>query len=396
MTVLIVGAGLAGVRVATSLRARGHSGAITLLGQESHLPYDRPPLTKRMLQEGADPSAFLELADYRAMDIDLRLGCRAERLDLTTRAVHLDTGEVVFAESVVIATGAHPRLLPDSDRIDGVHTLRTLDDLRAIRSALSSRTRVTIVGAGLIGCEAAASLRVAGFDVTVVESLPGPCIRVVGTELAVILAEIHRARGVKLRFGVGVTEIALKPDRHRVAALNLTDGSSVESDLVILGLGVSPTVAWLEQSGLELSDGVLCDDHGAASSPGIYAVGDAARWMNKASGKSHRAEHWTRATEQADIVAARILNQATPDSLPVPYWWSEQYDLKLQGLGATGNGQDVIICSVGPKNRPLGLYSLQGKLSGAVGFGVTRQLMKMRTLLDASTPIEEAVAVARA
>ena len=373
-SVTVIGAGLAGLRTVERLRQRGYAGRIMLLGAERHLPYDRPPLSKQVLRGEADDPWLRPGGHYAGLDTDIRLDQRVRELDTTRRVLRCDDGELPY-DVLVIATGASPRRVPG---LNG-RVLRTLDDARELRGALRPGTRLAIVGAGLIGCEVAASARSMGADVDLIDVLPGPLIRVVGARVCDVVADLHREHGVRLHMGTPATRAAAGP-------LTLADGTELAADVVLEAIGAVPETGWLEGSLLRLDDGVCCDAAGRAvdaagrAADGVYAAGDVARWDGV------RNEHWTNAGEQADRVAAAILGQEPPPAAP-PYWWSDQYDLKLQGLGAPGPDDGVHLIKWGPKSRTVALYHRDGRLTGAVGFSAAAAVMKLRADITAGTAI---------
>jgi 3-phenylpropionate/trans-cinnamate dioxygenase ferredoxin reductase subunit len=274
---------------------------------------------------------------------------------------------------LVIATGASPRRIPG---ISG-RVLRTLDDATGLRGELGPGTRLAVIGAGLIGCEVAASARTLGVEVDLIDVLPGPLIRVVGAQVCDLVADLHRAHGVRLHLGTAVT-------RGGPGEMVLADGTALAADAVLEAIGAAPETGWLEGSQLRLADGVVCDAEGRAADA-IFAVGDVARWDGR------RSEHWTNAGWQADRVAAAITGQEPP--LPEPaYWWSDQYDIKLQGLGAPGPDDDVHLITWGPKARTVALYTSDGHLTGVVGFSAATAVMRLRADIAAGTGIGEVLA----
>ncbi|MDH4169657.1 MAG: NAD(P)/FAD-dependent oxidoreductase, partial [Acidimicrobiia bacterium] len=306
-SITIVGASLAGIRGAEALRRDGFDRPITLIGDERHEPYDRPPLSKQVLAGEKDPADIALLSPDRleALDLDLRLGVRATRLDLAARRLHLDNGDEHGFDGLMVATGARPRTLPGTETMAGVFTLRTVDDALSLRAALDARpARVAVVGAGFIGAEVAATARRRGLDVTMIDPLPTPMGRVLGDEIGGVCAAVHREQGVDLRLGVGVD--ALRGGAG-VQAVELSDGQVVEADVVVVGIGVIPNTAWLEGSGLTLDDGVVCDETCLAA-PGVTAAGDVARWPNRRFGELMRVEHWDNAVEQGAVAARRLLD----------------------------------------------------------------------------------------
>jgi 3-phenylpropionate/trans-cinnamate dioxygenase ferredoxin reductase component len=362
----VIGAGLAGLRTVERLRHRGYRGGIVLLGAEPHLPYDRPPLSKHVLRGERDAFWLRQADDYADLDVEVRLGEPVLGLDPEQRALRTRDASLPY-DVLVIATGASPRRVPG---IDG-RVLRTLDDARDLRAILGPGVRLAIVGAGLIGCEVAASARSLGASVDLVDVLRGPLVRVVGPRVCDLVADLHREHGVRLHMG---TRAARTEDGH----LDLAGGLIVPADVVLEAVGAVPETGWLEGSGLGLDDGVVCDATGRATAD-VYAVGDVARWDGR------RSEHWTNAGAQADRVAAVILGQE-PSAADLPYWWSDQYDLKLQGLGAPGPDDDVHLISWGPKARTVALYAHDGRLTGVVGFSAAA--MRLRADITAGAPVD--------
>jgi 3-phenylpropionate/trans-cinnamate dioxygenase ferredoxin reductase subunit len=371
--VVIVGAGLAGLRTAESLRDKGFMGQLVLVGEEEHLPYDRPPLSKQVLR-GDRPPIFLRAEqDYAELDVDLRLGTVAT--GLVGRELQTSTGPIPF-DHLVIATGASPRRLPGSPG----HVLRTLDDCQRLAPLLVAGARIAIIGAGLIGCEVAASARAKDVEVHLVDLLPKPLLRVLGDVVADRVADLHLEHGVHLHLGTGVSAATA----HRV---ELADGTVLEVDVLLEAMGVVPATDWLTGSGLTIADGVVCDQQGRAAD-GVWAIGDVARWADGVGG-SFRREHWTSATEQAAAVAAAILGSGEPISTP-PYWWSDQYDVKLQGLGEARSDDDVELVTAGPRHKQLALYSREGRLTGVVGFSAGALVFKLRAAVLAGVSLAEA------
>lgn len=392
-TIAIAGASLAGLRGAESLRAAGFDGRLVLVGDEAHLPYDRPPLSKEVLRGEWEPekTSLVRGDAFEKLELDLRLGRRAERLDTDARVLHLDDGERIGFDGLLIATGAAARRLPGAPELEGLHTLRTLDDALALRGELERRPRVAVVGGGFIGAEVAASCRKLGLEVTLVEALPVPLPPALGEDVGRALARIHEDHGVALRLGVGVDAVE---GEGRVSGLRLADGSRVEADLVIVGIGVTPNTDWLEGSGVKVSGGVVCDEACATSVPGIVAAGDVARWSNPLFGAAMRIEHWSNATEQSMAAAATLLATDAPAPYAsVPFFWSDQYDLKIQSAGyLVGADQSKVVNGSLEEGRFLKLYGRDGRWVGALAFNEPRRLIKCRRQLRTETSFEEAVA----
>ncbi|WP_330456621.1 FAD-dependent oxidoreductase [Streptomyces sp. NBC_00820] len=334
-TVTIVGASLAGLYAARELRAQGFDGRLVVVGEEPHRPYDRPPLSKDFLTGRADENrlALTDTEETAALDAEWLLGVRARGLDARGRTVLLDDGRTVSTDGVVIATGAAARRLP-GHQLAGVHTLRTLDDARALRADLiRGPRRVVVIGGGFIGAETASSCAALGHEVTVVEAASLPLVPPLGAEMAAVCAALHRRGGVDLITGVGVARLR---GTTAVTAVGLGDGRDLPADIVIVGIGATPNTAWLAGSSLTLRDGVLCDDGCVTALPQVVAVGDVARVGGA------RAEHWTSATEQPRVAVANLLAGRTRETVrPVPYFWSDQYGSRIQFAGRRRDGDTV-------------------------------------------------------
>jgi NADPH-dependent 2,4-dienoyl-CoA reductase/sulfur reductase-like enzyme len=336
--VVVVGAGVAGIRAAEALREEGYDGALTIVGAERQAPYHRPPLSKKLLT-GEVHRAGVDLAPQFDLDARVLRGASAIKLDLSSRSVHLRDGNQDLSaqfDGLVIASGAVPRKWPGGPVPEGVLMLRTVEDCLAIRKRLTSRPRVAVVGGGFIGAEVAASCRSMGLDVVLIEKATSPLLAALGKELAPRWAELHRDHGVDVRVGIGVD--AFVGNGH-VEAVRLDDNSQVPADIVIVGLGVTPATDWLAGSGLRVDDGVICDATGAAQrSTGdvpVVAAGDVARWWHPLYERHLRTEHWDDAGRQGAAAARTLL--VGPDRAEayddVPYFWSDQYDVKVQMLG---------------------------------------------------------------
>jgi len=394
--ITVIGASLAGLRGVETLRSDGFDGRITLVGDEPHQPYDRPPLSKQVLAGDWEPDRIHLAAPDRLADlrVDLRLGQRATGLDLEAHTVEVD-GVAEGFDGLLIATGARCRALPGTGQLAGVHTLRTLDDCLAIRAALESAPRrLVVVGAGFIGSEVASVAVERGVEVTMVEALPVPLVRVLGAEIGTTMADLHRSHGVDLRCGVGVVELV---GEDRVRAVTLDDGSVVEADMVVVGIGVVPNTDWLESSGLQLDDGVCCDVTCLAALD-VTAAGDVARWTHPRYGRSVRVEHWDNAVEQG-IHAARRLLQTDEEATayaPVPWFWSDQYDRKIQVAGLTHPDDEVRMVTGSPEEgRFTALYGSGGRFNAVFGMNRPRQVMQFKSLIDQEATWEEALAYAR-
>ncbi|MBI4499209.1 MAG: FAD-dependent oxidoreductase [Chloroflexi bacterium] len=389
-TYVIVGANLAGGRAAEALRARGFAGRIVLVGEEPDRPYERPPLSKGYLQ-GAYPEEKLFLRPQSYYDeyaIELRLGVRATGLEPAERSVALASGERLRYDKLLIATGTQARRLdvPGGD-LEGVYALRTLRDARRLAAALQQAQRVVVVGAGFIGLEVAASARVRGCAVTVLEAAAVPLAHAVGAELGQVCAAIHRDHGVDLRVSCAVQGFR---GSERVEQVVLADSTAIACDIVVVGVGVTPAVAWLAGSGIALENGVLVNEYTETSLPDVYAAGDVANWWHPRWGQRLRVEHYDNAQHQGLAAARTMLGEREPYA-PVPYFWSDQYDLTLQYVGyAPGSDRMVVRGSVAA--RSFTAFSLRGdRVRAAFSLGRPRELMAARQLIRAQKPVDAAV-----
>lgn len=403
-TVLVVGASLAGWRAVETLRSEGFDGKISLIGDERHLPYDRPPLSKQVLA-GTWPPEKAVLADKRRSSehrVHEVLGRRAVRLDAGARKIELEDGSVLEGDAVVIATGARPRPLPGTEALsqrDGLFTLRTLDDSLALRGAVTAvdAARVVVIGAGFIGAEVASTCAALGCRVTVLEALDVPLRNVLGTKIGSHFASLHESHGVDLRTGVGVRAIrqaeAGTGDR---LVVELEGGEAFPADVVVVGIGVIPETDWLADSGLTIDNGVVCDERLFAAD-GIVAAGDIARWQWRRDGGEEqiRIEHWQVAAE-AGVAAARNLLAGRVDALafsPVPYFWSDQYGIRLQVLGSPRGSDEIHIAEGSPEEgKFLALFGRDDRLRAVAAIGKPRQLMGFRPLLHEGSSWGDALA----
>jgi NADPH-dependent 2,4-dienoyl-CoA reductase/sulfur reductase-like enzyme len=375
--IVVVGASLAGLRAAEALRSEGHAGVITIVGAEARAPYDRPPLSKRVLTGRSKPDE-IDLPVDAGLDAVWRLGPAARSVDLDRRVVGLADGEEIAFDGLVLATGAHARALPHLGALDGIHLLRTLDDAVALRAALELGPRLVIIGAGFIGLEVAASSRALGLDVTVVEVAPVPLVAAIGATVGAVVAEIHREHGVDLRLGAGVDGVG---GADRVEGVRLRDGEIIAADVVVVGVGAAPTTAWLEGSGIDLADGVRTDERlrvlvGGRPRPDVVAAGDVARWDQR-GGDTARLEHWTNAVEQGAAAAATLLrgDEAAPFA-PVPYFWSDHYDRKIQMVGRAATGDEVsVVDGSFEARRFVAAYGRGGRLVAALGVNRPAKVM---------------------
>jgi NADPH-dependent 2,4-dienoyl-CoA reductase/sulfur reductase-like enzyme len=393
--IAVVGASLAGLRAAEFIRRAKFEGKLVLIGDEEHLPYDRPPLSKEVLRGEWDQERLaLRRRSYDDLDVDIMLGQRAVSLDTDARKVQLEGGEAVPFDGLVIATGGHVRELPNQPRMDGIYTLRTIDDSLAIRAALSNESRLAVIGAGFIGAEVAASARQLGLDVTMIEALETPLAQSLGPRVGSIVQEMHERRGVRVHCGRRVEGFG---GSDRVQSVLLDDGTKVDCDLVVVGIGVRPSVSWLEGSGIELEDGVRCDETLTASVPGVVAAGDVASWYNPLFEERMRVEHWTNAAEQARHAVSSLL-AAPGEAKPfesVPMFWSDQFDIKIQGVGRPKPTDELVLAGGTAESENLiALYGRAGRLVGAVAFNQPPKLIQLRMLIAKRGGVDEALQIA--
>jgi 3-phenylpropionate/trans-cinnamate dioxygenase ferredoxin reductase subunit len=408
-SVTVVGASLAGLRAVSALRAEGFVGRLVLIGEEPHLPYDRPPLSKQLLAGQWEPERIqlTKPGALEEMGVELLLGHRAVRLDAGACRVELDDGGVIESDAVVVATGASPRVLPGMPEHEAVTVLRTIENALALRrriEELGAGCRVVVIGAGFIGSEVASTCVGLGCHVTVIEALPTPLEPALGETMGAACAALHADAGVELRTGVGVqavvageTESAWRPASP--AEVQLADGTLVPADVVVVGIGVVPSVGWLADSGLVVSNGVVCD-RALFAADRVVAAGDLARWHWEHDGHSEevRIEHWQLAAEEGMHAAASLLagRRAAAPFVPVPYFWSDQYGVKIQMLGRPDPDDEVTVVEGAVEERKfVALYGRKGRLTAALAMSQPRQLMAYRSVLAEGASYDDALASAR-
>jgi len=343
-TYLIVGASLAGAKAAETLRAEGFGGQVTLIGAETELPYERPALSKEYLQGKADrESIYVHPREwYGDQGITLRLGVRVAGIEPAQHEVTLADGDRVAYSKLLLTNGSSPRPLPlPGAELDGVHYLRTVGDSDRIKTAIAGSARIAVIGAGWIGLECAAAARLAGDEVTLLEAAELPLLRVLGPEVAQVFAALHRDHGVDLRFGVQITEIT--GSGGHADGVRLADGTRIEADAVIVGVGVSPNIGLAEAAGLEVSNGVSVDAQLRSADADIFAAGDVASAFHPLFGKHIRVEHWANALNQPQTAAKAMLGQDVSYDR-VPYFYSDQYDLGMEYSGyVEPGGYDQVV-----------------------------------------------------
>jgi NADPH-dependent 2,4-dienoyl-CoA reductase/sulfur reductase-like enzyme len=392
---VVVGASLAGLSAVREARAAGFDGDITLLGDERHPPYNRPPLSKAFLTADLPPAVELaSSAELSGLHVDLRLGRAATALDPSTRTLTVAGGQRLGYDGLVIATGVRARGLPGLPELAGIHRLRTLDDAVAIRAAIRAGAHVMVIGAGFIGSELASSARAAGSAVTLVETQPAPLVRAVGRRMGEALARFHLDNGASVRCG---TKVEAVEGAGRVERVRLSDGTVHEVDLLVLGVGAEPATAWLESSGLTVGDGVCCDSGLRAGPPGVYAVGDVARWANPLfPGSTMRLEHWTNAADSGrHATRAWLAPGRHPDYRTVPYFWSDWYGKRIQFVGVSTADEIVVADGSVAAGRFVALYRKADRLVGALLVSRPSLTMKIRALIAEGIRWEQALGIFR-
>jgi len=385
-TCVVVGAGVAAFGFANAIREVGYRGQVVLLGAEPVLPYERPPLSKQYLlgkKEEAD-LPFRPREFYVERDIALRLGDPVEEVDLVRRVVRTADGSAFAFDKLVLATGATPnRLSVPGAELDGVHVLRSLADARRVRAALAAAERVVVVGGGFIGCEVAASARTLGKEVALVEPLTVLLARALGEEIGRAITAVHERRGVRLFLGRRVVAIE---GRGRVERVVLDDGSVLPCDLVVVGIGVRPALPEVVGD-LRVEDGVVLDATCAASVPGVWAAGDAARWWHPTIGRHIRVEHFDNALEQGAAVAKAVAGQPEPYA-PVPSFWSDQYDLTIQQYGYPVEWDEVVVRGDLAEPAFTAFYLKDGRVYAAVIVRRPREMRPARRLVEALAQVD--------
>ena len=398
-TILIIGASLAGIRAAETLRSNGFAGALTIIGAEAHMPYDRPPLSKNFLAGDWDAEriALRKEDDLYSLNINWMLGQAATSLNTDASIVTLADGTNISYDGLIIATGGLVRRLPNQPDIAGVHVLRTLDDAAALRDELVEGARVVVIGAGFIGLEAAATATKRGAKVTVLEGLDAPLIRGLGAEMGAAIGAVHERNGVAIRCGVQVASIN---GDAKVTGVTLTNGDTIEADVVIVGIGVAPATQWCSESGLTIDDGIVCDANLNAGPANVFVAGDVLRWPNgmfKDIEPTMRVEHWTNAAEQGAVAAqnlvATLRNEPMQPYSAVPFFWSDQFDARIQFLGRAFSTStvDVVAGSV-VDGRWCAMFSTNDRLTGVLGVSMPKLVMPSRALLSTHTSRTDALA----
>ncbi len=386
--VVIVGAGQAAAQAVEVLRKRGHTGRITLIGDENLLPYQRPPLSKKYLAGSLDRDRlpFRHAAHYLDHGVDTRLGFAAVRIDRAARRVEVADGSAIDYDALLLATGSRARMisLPGAE-LAGVYTLRTVADVDRLRAELVSGRRAVIVGGGYIGLEVAATCREAGIHVTVLEAADRVMARVVSPEVSRFYEAEHARRGVDVRCGVrlaGFIGRQAEPPNERIASVRFSDGSEIPADFVLVGIGVTPADALARDSGLDCDDGIVVDEHCRTSDPHIWAAGDCTRHPSIHYGRRVRLESVDHAFEQGASAALNLLGLTTPHD-KVPWFWSDQFDLKMVIIGLA-QGHDRVVVRGGAAERTFSVcYLKAGELIAVETVNHTKDQMAARKLIPA-------------
>ncbi|WP_158890832.1 NAD(P)/FAD-dependent oxidoreductase [Amycolatopsis anabasis] len=389
--VVIVGASLAAVHAIEGLRGNGFQGDITLVGAETELPYDRPPLSKEALLAGPDREKLrLKEPDwYAAHGVRLCLGTAAAGLDTTAREVVLEDDRRLTYDGLVIATGSAARSLGSLAGLGRVHALRSISDTARLREELVPGRHLVVIGAGFIGLEVAATARRLGLDVSVVELAPVPLTRVLGDEAGGWFRDYHAENGVELYCGTALDHVE---ESDGGTKLTLRDGTVLAADVVVAGVGAAPATGWLEGSGVRVSDGVVCDSSLRTSVPGVVAAGDVARWHNPLFGEQLRVEQWLNAVEQGSHAARSLLGE-TGAFAPVPYFWSDQFEAKVRFVGRADGADRVEVRQTGDASMTA-LFGRDGVLRGALCVNAPRSLARYRQAVLNQVPWVDAAGVA--
>lgn len=384
-SVTIIGASLAGHATVRALRRFGFTGTVTVIGDEHARPYDRPPLSKAFLSGTVSEAELALEGDDEDLDATWLLGARAVALDAAERTVTLADSRAVRSDAVVIATGSTARRMPDAP--PGVHTVRTLADAAALREDLRPGARLAVIGAGFIGAEVASTAHGMGLDVTVIEAAATPLAGPLGPEMGAVVAGLHSRHGVRLLCGVPVAGLL---GTERVTGVLLSDGTEVGADVVVAGIGAVPAVDWLRDSGVDISappgGGVVCDAVGFTGTPGIYAVGDCSAWFDDVRGRHHRIEHWTDSRDRPTVLVAAMLGRPSVTPLRAPYFWSDQYGVKIQFAGRREGGEELTVeAGSAATDDLLAVYRRDGIPVAVLGLNQPKLFTRWRKLLAGSS-----------
>jgi 3-phenylpropionate/trans-cinnamate dioxygenase ferredoxin reductase subunit len=386
-TYVIVGANLCGGRAVETLRQEGFDGRVVLIGAEPERPYERPPLSKELLRgEGERERIFLRSPEFYAeQEIELRLGVRVSRIDVRERAVALEKSERLGFDKLLIATGGRVRRLrvPGAE-LERVYYLRTVVDCERIAAELGGGRRVVVIGAGFIGAEVAASARMKGLEVTLLEKEEVPLGRALGAEMGRIFADIHRERGIDLRLGTGVERLE---GARRVERVVTSSDQSVECDFVVVGVGIDPETELVERTDIQVGNGIIVDEYCRTNVEGILAAGDVANFPNPILGERIRVEHWSNAQNQGVAAAKAMLGFREPYA-EVPWFWSDQYDMNMQYVGHASSWDQIVIRGDVQERRFTAFYLKGGRLRAAMAMNRARDIRPCRELIQAGVQVD--------
>lgn len=395
--IIVAGGSLAGYSAVSELLAADYAGELLWITGEKEGSYSKPALSKEFIQGKSEYSELFlpEIPDARG-NLRILRDAQLSALDAAARTVQLEDGRSFEFDGLVICTGAIARMPAITRGMAGVLGLRTLEDALAIKAELAGKPRIAILGGGLIGCELAASMRSFGLEITLIEGAPTLLGRTFGAVLGEYVLDMHQRNGVTVRTGAAIEELVARDGR--VAAVQLSDGTVIETDLLLVGAGSVPATQWLEGSGLKLADGVVCDATLASSHSGIFAAGDVARWHNPLYDTEMRVEHWTSASAQGRAAARNLLRSfpgATDAPVPfadVPYFWSDQYGLKLQMVGRHDGHDRVEMQETADRALPLLTFHKQDQLVAAAGVNASRAVMRYRKQIEDDAKSRQRVA----
>lgn len=376
--IVIVGASAGGLTAAETLRKDNFNGDIVMVGAENAAPYMRPPLSKQLLAGTwtEDRAQFRSPDKLMALNAQWRLGSAAVHLDREAQRVEIADGPSIEYDGLIIATGVNPRRFPDTAGIDGVHILRTTSDALALRKDFAPGRRLVVIGAGFLGCEVAAVARMSQLHVTIVDPLTTPMMRQLGEEIGDHVATLHQSHGVEMALGTEVA--ALRSHHGQVTGVAMNDGSVIDADLVLIAIGSTPSIDWLADSGLSLTNGVDCDEFCVAA-PGIVAAGDVASWHHSVYGRRMRLEHQTNALEQATVAARALVSAHKEPFTPIPFFWSDQFDVKIQVYGIPHNAATVSITHGDPlQGRFAAVYRHRGRMEAILTWNLPRETIRLR------------------
>lgn len=387
---VILGGGLTGHAAALAARHNDYPGRITIVSDEANPPYDRTPLSKAVLQGKKEPDelGFQPDGDYSSDDITVLTATRAAGVDFDTRRVDLSGSETLEYDDLLIATGTRPITLNNAGfDLDGVHYLRTIDDAKAIQSDLAESQRVVVIGAGFIGSEVASSARTLGKDVTLVDMLEAPMSSALHPDITSVCAAIHQDQGVELRMSSRIDEVR---GDGRVKQAILSDGTIIDCDMVVVGVGVRPNVEIFADTNLQVDNGVVTDEFCRTNIPNVYAAGDVANWWHPELQQRMRIEHFDNAGSQGAHAGKMIAGATDEPFAPIPYFWSDQYDTNIQWAGHAPDDSEVVIRGNPDERAITAFYLKTGAICAAVTVNQAREFRSARRLVSARAEIDSA------